>query len=618
MSTAVPGFLRTGWPWLVLPAAVFLAYSPALWNGWVWDDQALVLRDPLIRSWRLIPNAFGHFLFLDAHGSDFYRPVQRCSFLVDYALGGFEPRLFHATSVLIHTLAALALWRLGRRIARVLRASARAEVAAAWAALAWALHPLHTSAVTYVSGRADPLAALWAFLALNAMGASLQGGVGRKAIPMAGAALCFLLAALSKELGLAALGVAGLLLVLVQPPRGETLRWAGLLVVVLATYIGLRAGAERIPPPPDAPATWTERPALALAAAGEYAGLIAFPATLRMERGQERTSEGDETRFVPPSAAQLVGGIAATALAAALLLRARQRAVRLALGAALLCYLPVSNLLTLNATLAEHWLYQPLAWGLLAAAWAIVPRLRLEGFGNHVAIGALGIWIALLAARTFVRQGDWRDQRTFLVRTIAAGGSSARMWINLASLEAAANPAAAEAHFRRALALAPGQRFAVAGLARLRMDQGKFAEARQLLNSLVADEWFRGNALALRARLAVLSGSGDELEAMQRAVFHAPSHWPYRKVLFQILVARGQTLEAARALRDFLREEGFRAESWAQYSELVASIDPALSAAAMQRAGELDVHFGKSAPTREHLSSPARTREDSNLKPSDP
>jgi hypothetical protein len=39
---------------IILIAATFLVYWPAQRNGFVWDDTALVLRDPLIRSWRLI------------------------------------------------------------------------------------------------------------------------------------------------------------------------------------------------------------------------------------------------------------------------------------------------------------------------------------------------------------------------------------------------------------------------------------------------------------------------------------------------------------------------------------------------------------------------------------
>lgn len=66
-------------------------YAPALRAGFVWDDRALVLADPLIRSWRLLWEGFQHFLFTDAGGSDFYRPLQRLSYLVDYAAFVFSP-----------------------------------------------------------------------------------------------------------------------------------------------------------------------------------------------------------------------------------------------------------------------------------------------------------------------------------------------------------------------------------------------------------------------------------------------------------------------------------------------------------------------------------------------
>ena len=58
----------------MLLLTVAAVYAPAALNGFVWDDTALVLRDPLIRSWRLIPEGFNHFLFVDATASDFYRP----------------------------------------------------------------------------------------------------------------------------------------------------------------------------------------------------------------------------------------------------------------------------------------------------------------------------------------------------------------------------------------------------------------------------------------------------------------------------------------------------------------------------------------------------------------
>jgi len=54
------------WAVLILLVVVFISYAPAVRNGFVWDDTALILRDPLIRSWRLIPEGFNHFLFVDA------------------------------------------------------------------------------------------------------------------------------------------------------------------------------------------------------------------------------------------------------------------------------------------------------------------------------------------------------------------------------------------------------------------------------------------------------------------------------------------------------------------------------------------------------------------------
>ena len=73
----------------VLVALIFAAHAPALRATFVWDDTALVLRDPLIRSWRLIPEGFQRFLFVDATPSNFYRPVQRLS----YTLGILGVRL---------------------------------------------------------------------------------------------------------------------------------------------------------------------------------------------------------------------------------------------------------------------------------------------------------------------------------------------------------------------------------------------------------------------------------------------------------------------------------------------------------------------------------------------
>src|SRR4029434_9172449 len=101
---------------LVIIAATFLVYWPASRNGFVWDDTALVLRDPLIRSWRLIPESFRHFLFLDATASNFYRPLQRLTFLAGYAVLKFVTRGYYRTSVYVHIAAAIACFLFFERL----------------------------------------------------------------------------------------------------------------------------------------------------------------------------------------------------------------------------------------------------------------------------------------------------------------------------------------------------------------------------------------------------------------------------------------------------------------------------------------------------------------------
>ena len=105
-------------PALFLALVIFAAYAPALRNDLVWDDTALILRDPLIRSWELIPEGFQHFLFTDATPSDFYRPIQRLTYLADYAAFVFKPAGYHFTSILCHLGASLALLLLANELLR--------------------------------------------------------------------------------------------------------------------------------------------------------------------------------------------------------------------------------------------------------------------------------------------------------------------------------------------------------------------------------------------------------------------------------------------------------------------------------------------------------------------
>ena len=225
---------------LLIVAAVVAIYAPATRNGFVWDDTALVLRDPLIRSWRLIPEGFNHFLFVDATPCDFYRPLQRLSYTVEYALFATRPAPYHVTNIALHAAAAIALMFFAEA---VLMAFGTPESRSRWiaiiAALVWAIHPVHTSAVVYVSGRADLLAALFGFIGCFCVIRSLVREKRSAFLWRGAAGLAFLLSALSKETGLV-FPVLSVLLLLILKQRRAVLWMAVVSVSLCVVYLSLR------------------------------------------------------------------------------------------------------------------------------------------------------------------------------------------------------------------------------------------------------------------------------------------------------------------------------------------------------------------------------------------
>jgi tetratricopeptide (TPR) repeat protein len=566
-------------------AAAFAVYAPSLRNGYVWDDSALIQRDPFIRSWRLIPEGFRHFLFTDATASDFYRPIQRLTYTWDYAWYSFRPAGYHFTSILIHALAAVFLFLFLERLLTLFERSRPTQWAAA-IALLWTIHPLYTSAICYVSGRADPLAALFGFCGLW-----LALRLTRTASALA--AVMFLCAILSKESGAIFLPVCLVLLVLLRQPRGAILRWAVLCLLVAAASLSLRLTAEHIPPPASPPPSWAARPIIALRAFAEYAGLFIAPVRLHMERDVLPFGRGNlPTTLHIARNREFQTLLGAILLAAFLVWMRWARRRDPAVFAGLLCfavaYLPICGLFSLNASVAEHWLYVPGAFLLLAALLSLA-RLPIS---RPAGIALLVLWGLFLGGRTLLRNPDWHDQRTFLERTIADGGGSARMWINLGGLEIT------EKHFslaiddlRQALALTPDQPFGLITLGSAYLHEKKYELARQQFQKALAHPITQAEAFQDLAIVDYQENGADRLDLLERAAQIAPENWAIQKRLAEHLGERGQIVAAISLLRSITIRQPWRGDSWRLLGDFWVHVQKLDSAErAYQKAIDLDVH----------------------------
>lgn len=142
-------------PLLALAAATVAAHANALGGSFQFDDWNVIVHDPRVLSlgawWAAMPGM---------------RPLLKLSYALDHALGVGVVG-FHAANLLIHVanvlLACALLERLALREGLSRRGARRIGVLGA---LVFALHPVQTETVAYVSGRSCSLAALFSLVSV--------------------------------------------------------------------------------------------------------------------------------------------------------------------------------------------------------------------------------------------------------------------------------------------------------------------------------------------------------------------------------------------------------------------------------------------------------------------
>jgi protein O-mannosyl-transferase len=144
----------------VLLAAVLAAYANALGAAFQFDDYRVIVDNPAVHSWSAWLASMPGI-----------RPLLKFSYLVNW-LAAADPLGFHLVNLLCHLANTTLVFLLCRRFAAQFKTQADPATFAMLAALVFALHPVQTEAVTYVSGRSVSLMALFY---LGAMFAFVEG-----------------------------------------------------------------------------------------------------------------------------------------------------------------------------------------------------------------------------------------------------------------------------------------------------------------------------------------------------------------------------------------------------------------------------------------------------------
>jgi hypothetical protein len=426
--------------------AAALVYLNAFGGDFVLDDIRLIRDNLRIRALENIPGLFVS-PYWDLEGAHaLYRPLVLATYAVNYAIGGLSTYGYTAVNITLHVAVSLVLFLLVRSLGGSL-------FVATVSGLLFAVHPVHTEAVTGISGRPELLAALFFLLAMHAHWHARAAGAGVTRSRLATLA-CFACALLSKESARTLLLVLPAMDALLASGPGESplarLRWRALadylpLAAVAVAYLATRRAVlgsvliagDAIAPldNPLVPVTTTalgerlgatmgQALMTAFAVVTEYARLLVWPLRLSPDYSFKQiplVTSALDVRF----AAGVLIVVACVAGVAALWRRAPLAAFGLAFLA--LTFSIVSNMaITIGTICAERLMYLPSA-GLIVAAASGIDVLSRSDARRRAAIVVLAIVVVLAAGRTWTRNRDWKTELSLWSAAIEVAPASARV-----------------------------------------------------------------------------------------------------------------------------------------------------------------------------------------------
>lgn len=585
-----PRFFR---PWIVVLLLV-LGVGTVYWNSWhvpfVLDDKMAITDNPTVRTlWPLSGP-----LSPPTDGSPVAgRPLPNLSFAINRALGGEAVWSYHVGNVALHLAAALVLFALLRQtLARPAvpeRLRNDAPVVAAAVALLWALHPLQTVAVTYVSQRTELMVSLCYLLTLLAVGRAAAAERGRRWWGVLAVVACVAGMACKEVM------VSAPLLALLydrtffagtfrEAWRARWRLYAGLMAswfllgfLIWSTHgRGGTAGFGLVVTPLNYVATQAE-------ALPRYLGLVFWPSNLIFDYGRYVARD---TAVIAVGLA-VVGGLFATTLFA---LRRWPAAgfvgvLYFAVLAPTSSFVPVAT-----QTMGEHRMYL-----VLAGVLTVVAGVLWRWLDRRAVVAILGVAIVAAGARTVVRNTDYASSEYLWRDTVRRWPSNVRAYNNLAAvLFERGELQEGAALLTEAMRLDPQDVDTLRNLSRLDLQSGRAelaverAELAQRLDPRSAFGWI----VVAVARM----GAGRLADARQawQEVLRLRPDWPEAHLGLGDVLAR--TGEPAAAIREYTEALRLRPEfvpAHLAYGGVLARLGRTEEALVQaQRAVQIDPHSG--------------------------
>ncbi|MFA5093242.1 MAG: tetratricopeptide repeat protein [Candidatus Omnitrophota bacterium] len=394
---------------ILLSALCFLAYFNSLSNPFIWDDEALVVKNTLIRSVDNLPKAFTSDLYFGVtSGSNFYRPVQTISYIFDYHFWQLHPFGYHLTNIILQIAVAFLVFLLIFSLLNNL------AISIASAAL-FAVNPLHTEAVTYISGRAEMLMGFFVILSLLFFIRSQLKDTKKWLLFYGLSLFSFILGILSKEIAIVyPLVICGYIFYYLRDKLKDRIYFIKNVMpffAVSAVYLILRLSYinfATLRAPSLTNVAWYVRLSVLPNVIFTYFKLLILPIDLHMSR-----------ELVRPIT---VGGILLSIIFLAIVIFTclhylrycqKRSVVSFMLFWSLVFFIPQSGIFPINAFVAEHFIYLSSISFFVLLAYLLHKFLRLRLF--ILAVGLICLFYILLICG---RNLEWKNPLVFYQKII--------------------------------------------------------------------------------------------------------------------------------------------------------------------------------------------------------
>lgn len=474
----------------LLAVLTAIAYANSFKVPFTFDDYDNIVENHAIRMHDLSQAGLWQAATNNVGG---HRYLPYISLALNFWAHGEQLWGYHLVNVLIHILAAMALYFLGLTTLKLVRPDHRhaREVALA-AALLWALHPVQTNAVTYIVQRMASMAALFFFCSLlcYVLGRCHQGSIASKSLLFTLSLLCGLFAIGSKE-------NAAMLPVMILAyeffflrDRNQRPGLGGMVLGIGIAGLGLLLlglafmGGDMMTKITDGYAlrdfTLTERLLTEPRIVILYLSLLALPLPSRLNLVYDY--QHSLSFFSPPQTSLALLAIAGLLALIPILFR-QHRLVSFAFFWFLGNLVIESTVIPLELVF-EHRIYLPSAFLFLAAVsftyrWSQTKKPLVRA----VLVGLTGLYLVF----TWQRNTVWATEISLWSDVVAKAPNASRGYTNLGrAMELKGRHQEAEGFLGKALAIDAENGAAYLNLARVYEQQDRFTEALTALHAALS------------------------------------------------------------------------------------------------------------------------------------